>query len=67
MDVFTEQISRYIETSHAQRATDRISGIDARFNNVMQTVRFSPFNLTVFFNNYINEITLLSAILAVYC
>ncbi|VUZ41744.1 unnamed protein product [Hymenolepis diminuta] len=37
MDVFTEQISRYIETSHAQRATDRISGIDARFNNVMQT------------------------------
>ncbi|VDN97290.1 unnamed protein product [Rodentolepis nana] len=37
MDVFTEQISRYVGTSHAQRAVDRISGIDSRFNNVMQT------------------------------
>nr|CDS28762.1 o phosphoseryl tRNA(Sec) selenium [Hymenolepis microstoma] len=32
-----EQISRYVGTSHAQRATDRISGIDARFNNILQT------------------------------
>ncbi|KAM7534272.1 hypothetical protein Aperf_G00000114308 [Anoplocephala perfoliata] len=37
MDLFSHDIARYIGYNHAQRATDRISGIDAKFNSVMET------------------------------
>lgn len=48
MDEYIEQVSRYVGNAHAQRATDRLSGIDARFNNVMQTVRYFAVKISMF-------------------
>ncbi len=43
---FFEHMKKYVGPSHTQRAEDRLSGFEAKFDNVLQNVRmFFAFTL----------------------